>query len=547
MSDCRPSSSNFLKKNGSRVSAIRIEIRIPWQAMLSGCQGIELTEQGADAMSRTKLASVGTRAVVSTALTIIGFAGFGTVLGAPPTGLTIARDRAGYIGTYSTSGADATNAFFQSLGTNGRSCSTCHVAAEAMSFTPMHAQRLYESTHGADPLFASVDGANCSTVATRDRAGHSLLLKSGLIRIPTPVPPNAEFSISVVHDPYGCALRIDPKTQLLTASVYRRPLPTANVSFLSAVMFDGRETILPLTSTATLDANLRADLIHQATDATLNHAQAAQAPNDAQLESIVDFELGTYSAQYWDDEAGLLSDHGAQGGPVGLANQLYYPGINDTLGADPNGIPFTPVSMSLFSAWEPSPARHTAGERAEARARIAAGEKLFNSAPMMIANVRGLNDNAALNKPASFSGTCATCHDTPNIGHHSLPLPLDIGTGHSANTSYESDPVIAGAVSQLSMPDLPVFLISGCTNPFSAGQVASFYTTDPGRALITGHCADFNRVKGPILRGLAARAPYFHNGSAADLRELVNFYNQRFAMALNNKQEADLVAFLNSL
>jgi cytochrome c peroxidase len=498
-------------------------------------------------MSRTKLASGATRAVASTALAIIGFAGFGAALGAPPPGLTIARDSAGYIGTFSTNGADPANAFFQGLGTNGRNCSTCHLAAQAMSFTPMHAQRLYESTHGADPLFASVDGANCSTVAAQDKAGHSLLLNSGLIRIPTPVPPNAEFSISVVHDPYGCALQVDPKTQLLTASVYRRPLPTANVSFLSAVMFDGRETILPLTSAATQAANLRADLMHQATDATLNHAQAAQAPTDAQLESIVDFMLGTYSGQFSDDEAGLLSDHGAQGGPVYLANQLYHPGINDTLGADPSGIPFTPVSMTLFSAWEPSPAHHADGERAEARARIAAGEKLFNSAPMTIANVRGLNDNAALNKPATFSGTCATCHDTPNIGHHSLPLPLDIGTGHSTNPNYESDPVIAGAVSQLSMPDLPVFLISGCSNPFNAGQVVSFYTTDPGRALITGHCADFSRVKGPILRGLAARAPYFHNGSAADLHELVNFYNQRFAMALSDKQRADLVAFLNSL
>ena len=416
-----------------------------------------------------------------------------------------------------------------------------------MSFTPIHAQRLYERTRGADPLFASVDGANCSTVEAQDRAGHSLLLKSGLIRIPMPVPPAAEFSISVVYDPYGCALQVDPKTQLLTASVYRRPLPTANLSFLSAVMFDGRETILPLTSAATQNANLHADLIHQATDATLNHAQAIQAPTEAQLESIVDFVLGTYSGQFSDDEAGLLSEHGAQGGPINLANQLYYPGINDTLGADPAGVPFTPVSMTLFSAWE-RPREHRAeGERPEARARIAAGEKLFNSAPMTIANVRGLNDNAALHKPATFQGTCATCHDTPNIGHHSLPLPLDIGTGHSANPNYESDPVIAGAVSQLSMPDLPVFVIAGCTSPFNAGQNASFYTTDPGRALVSGHCIDFNRVKGPILRGLAARAPYFHNGSAADLHELVNFYNSRFAMSLTEKQKADLVVFLNSL
>jgi hypothetical protein len=47
--------------------------------------------------------------------------------------------------------------------------------------------------------------------------------------------------------------------------------------------------------------------------------------------------------------------------------------------------------------------------------------------------------------------------------------------------------------------DLPVYLISGCPNPFAAGEPESFYTSDPGKALITGRCADFNRTKGPIL------------------------------------------------
>jgi len=60
-------------------------------------------------------------------------------------------------------------------------------------------------------------------------------------------------------------------------------------------------------------------------------------------------------------------------------------------------------------------------------------------------------------------------------------------------------------------------------------------------------CGDFNRVKGPILRGLAARAPYFHNGAAANLDEPVNFYNQRFQMNLTAEQKTDLIAFLNSL
>jgi cytochrome c peroxidase len=56
-----------------------------------------------------------------------------------------------------------------------------------------------------------------------------------------------------------------------------------------------------------------------------------------------------------------------------------------------------------------------------------------------------------------------------------------------------------------------------------------------------------NRGKGPILRGLAARAPYFHNGAAANLEELVDFYNERFQMNFTEKQKKELIAFLNSL
>jgi cytochrome c peroxidase len=92
-----------------------------------------------------------------------------------------------------------------------------------------------------------------------------------------------------------------------------------------------------------------------------------------------------------------------------------------------------------------------------------------------------------------------------------------------------------------------VYRVTGCSNPFNMGQPESFYTTDPGKALVSGLCSDFNRGKGPILRGLAARAPYFHNGAAADLNELVNFYNKRFQMNLTDQQERQLVAFLNSL
>ena len=467
-------------------------------------------------------------------------------------GFQQADDPTGALGIANLNGRTRTDGpFFQSLGTNGRSCSSCNVAEQAMSVSAAGLRARFDLSQGSDPVFAPVDGANCASVKQGDRDGHSLLLQNGLFHIALQLPAKPQFTISVVHDLYGCAIVPDPQGGQPTISVYRRPLPSTNLVFLSTVMLDGRETVAPLKTAPTFFANLITDLTHQAMDATLGHAQATQAPNASQLSGIVEFEMGLFTAQARDRRAGRLSARGAAGGPFHLANQDYYPGINDSLGKDPTGAAFDPSAITLFASW----ADANDGEdddggqegRADARRAIAAGEVIFNSAPIQITNVRGLNDNAALGNPESFLGHCTSCHDTPNVGNHSLPLPLDIGTAHAPGSSMESDPAIASAFAQLSMPDLPVYLITGCPNPFAPAEPESFYTSDPGKAIITGQCSDFNRIKGPILRGLAARAPYFHNGAAADLSEVVNFYDQRFSMHLSASQKSDLVAFLNSL
>jgi cytochrome c peroxidase len=466
-----------------------------------------------------------------------------------PQGLQLFFDRTGIIGTLDVAGpVNEQGAFFQSLGTNGRTCATCHVASQAMSLSATGIQLRFAQTRGRDPLFAAVDGANCPNARTGNSADHSLLLSHGLIRVFLTLPANAQFSVSVVHDPYGCAMVPGANGAQPVISVYRRPLPTTNLNLLSTIMFDGRETHVPLNNGQTFLTNLNTDLTQQALDAITIHAQAAETPTASQLADIVGFELGLFSAQVYDADAGSLSARGAYGGPFNLAVQPYYPGINDSLGADPTGAAFDAVSMTLFAAWSNiNDADRNEMNRDAKRRQIAAGAALFNSTPVQISNVRGLNDNAALGMPSTFTGTCTTCHDTPNVGNHSFPLPLDIGTGHSVLPRVEPDPNIAAALAQLSMPDLPVYLISGCPNPFNPGQPESFYTTDPGKALISGLCSDFNRGKGPILRGLAGRAPYFHNGAAANLDELVNFYNLRFQMNLTEEQKEDLVAFLNSL
>jgi len=123
------------------------------------------------------------------------------------------------------------------------------------------------------------------------------------------------------------------------------------------------------------------------------------------------------------------------------------------------------------------------------------------------------------------NGTCTTCHDTPNSGNHSVSAPLNIGIADASRRT----------------PDMPLYTLQNKTT----GEMVQ--TTDPGRALITGKWKDIGRFKGPILRGLAARAPYFHNGSAKDFQAVIDFYDQRFGIGFTDQEKADLIAFLRTL
>src|SRR5207244_13000130 len=103
---------------------------------------------------------------------------------------------------------DTDNPFFQSLGTNGRSCFTCHKPDQGWSVTPGEIRDRFEDSRGRDPIFRTNDGSNCegadiSTPGHRPRA-FSLLLTKGLIRVNLPVPANSEFTITDVDDPYDC-------------------------------------------------------------------------------------------------------------------------------------------------------------------------------------------------------------------------------------------------------------------------------------------------------------------------------------------------------
>jgi len=152
-----------------------------------------------------------------------------------------------------------TNPFFRSLGTNGRTCATCHVASDGWTIVPAHIQQRFSQSFGLDPLFRTNDGSNCAgadaSSPDKAKAAYSLLLNRGLIRVQLPIPAEAEYILVSVDDPYHCAAIPG------YISVYRRPLPATNLKFLSSVMWDGRETFP--------EQSMVADLAQQAIDATV--------------------------------------------------------------------------------------------------------------------------------------------------------------------------------------------------------------------------------------------------------------------------------------
>ena len=408
----------------------------------------------------------------------------------------------------STGVIDQSNPFFQNLGTNGRTCASCHDPADGWSITPAHLQQRFNASGGTDPVFRLNDGANSpnapvGTLAQR-QAAYTQLLQRGLIRVGIPLSSSAEFTLSLVEDPYGFASANE-------LSLYRRPLPSTNLKFLSAVMWDGRETVPGNT--------MEQNLMKQANDATMGHAQAATPPSSDVQKAIADFQLALFTTQTSDSVAGSLSANGGKLSPTLLSQQSFYIGINDPLGGNPTGTPFTSKAFTLYDSW----LTKTGSAQADRQASIARGQNIFNTRVFQVIGVRGLNDT--LNQSA-VNATCTTCHDTPNVGNHSVSLPLDLGL---------TDP------NTFNTDVMPRYTLTNKTTG------AVIRTSDPGRAMITGKWADIGKFKGPILHSLAARPPYFHNGFAATLTDVVKFYDTRFHIGLDTTATADLVAFLQSL
>ena len=339
----------------------------------------------------------------------------------------------------------------------------------------------------------------------------------------------------------------------------------------------------------------------QAAEAARDHLQVRTALTDAQLQQIVTFESQIYAAQGVDTAGDdfsapgappALGAHNLRDSPTGVLGDSFgnpafktfdawlsgsgsarpsgpVPArLSDSTAARPSDSASAPLSNSPSARLsDPAPTRladsaSMSGSRPDLnvdtkahapntpsatppaqqalRESVARGYDIFFNRPFWIRDVSHIN-TVGFGNPAKR--TCVTCHNLQMVGTDASAGWGDLGT---TNEPWAGEPLYSPR--SAIKPELPLFKVvcnpQARPHPF-LGRV--IYTHDPGRALISGKCYDVGSIVMGQLRALAARPPYFSNGSAEDLRAVVDFYDRRFNMALTQQEKTDLVNFMSVL
>jgi cytochrome c peroxidase len=495
------------------------------------------------ALKRRRVFGAGAAIIAAAALT-------GVVVAKPFAALfSVFKNDSGTVQTESSAPhtLNAKNSFFDpSIGTNGQACVTCHQPSHGITISVDFINETFTASNGTDPLFRSNDTANNPFTTTHTAADYSLILNLGVVRIGKTLPTGAnapDFTV-VAANPATTSMFAAPNTFPLTTdpqhpgtptlSLFRRPLVNTNVNFDSSVLWDGRENIsnMPLQ----VSHAIQTLLLGTGTNPTVNS-------------SIANFMTGVFTDQKSSDVAGELTAVKATGGVGNLSALAISAGRPCVFDEDtpPDLTPFVaavattstcePVVVggqpggvfTLFDSWANLP--DTPGNAG--RLSVARGQAVFNKTG------------------------CVFCHTVPNLGNNaSAGTFFDIGTDSLVTLGQVKAAATTAAEAQMvqdmidRVSQLPLY----CLRPTSdhsgtpcGSDATDVVTTDPGRALVTGHIADSGNFKPPILRNLASRSPYYHAGAAPDIQHLVNYYNLRFGFGLTAQEKADLANFVESL
>jgi mono/diheme cytochrome c family protein len=359
-------------------------------------------------------------------------------------------------------------------GTNGRSCATCHVESEHFALSPQHVSSLYaQNPH--DPLFNPIDADDpTAAVLTYDH------VKAGLIRVTLPLADNLD-----VVDEGGNVITNAART----ITVWRGVPTIENTSYTGPYQYDSRAATLQI----------------QADGALHNHSQITYEPSPQVLDQISGFESTIYSS-----------------------------------------LPAVAVAAAVAEGKTPPPVDlHFPPGSPEA-----AGQVLFQN---ICAQCHGTGTTQIIVNTAvhdylfpviNSDGTIDTTETLPNgvsieaAYHHDLPTHHDVDIGITGIQGLRQLGVLPALLPEtVSFPQYHIRFYTDASRtqklydlpppPSEVGPATApeVFSTDPGRAIITGDPNDWEGFKVSQLRGVAHTAPYFHDASAPDLATVLEIYS----------------------
>ncbi|MCP3165612.1 cytochrome-c peroxidase [Myxococcus qinghaiensis] len=380
--------------------------------------------------------------------------------------------------------------------TNGRSCATCHVLEDSTALRPAHVRALLAS-NPADPLFNRIDADDPGAAVPTYKH-----LAKGLVRVVIPLPANMD-----VIDAQGHV--VTPGDRKI--SVWRG-VPSIQDIALTGPHFqlDGRES----------------NLDDQAQAAITSHSEGAAVPRH-QLRQVADFQRGEFTSA----RARFVSDLSNAGVPLAripLPEDFMWLTPREQRGREVFKVGCEPCHGGPTLSRISTPAMRELA--AGFPVTKADGNVLFTHVPgvgpVPVQGQRSTPD--ILNIAFSGFSYLGQIGQFPTLFNADLELPryrfrfYTDGTRQQQVTDLPPNPVTASgepydpnpAVDESGAP------IVG-PNLFPQG-----FSTDPGRALITGNPLDFEAFDIPTLRGIARTAPYYHDNSIEKLEDVVDIYSQ---------------------
>ena|GEM_PF-692957 len=379
--------------------------------------------------------------------------------------------------------------------TNGRSCATCHVLEDALALSPANvAARL--AARPDDPLFHRLDADDpTAEVLTFEN------LKRGLVRVTLPLPANMD----VVDTEGNVITPADRKV-----SVWRAVPSIADTALSAPFQFDGRA--------ATLEA--------QAQEAIISHSEGGPVEPTV-LKRIADFQRSEFTSGRALFVAGLL-DFGV---PL------------DRIPTPEDFMWLTPQEQRGRDVYQRACAGCHGGAATNQMVHPVLHQQIAATGPVLNPDgnvVFTLDPEAG---PIPLAAPRANSQFV-NAGFGIFTYLGQLGQFPAYNASaglpryrfrFYADATRQQAVTEL--PPIPVTASGDPLDPTPAldadgmpivgpNFIPQWFTTDPGRALITGNPEDFEAFDIPALRGIAKTAPYFHDNAFETLEDVVDTYSQ---------------------